>query len=209
LSDQIIAELVGRYPGLRECASQVDEAVHMLARSLDNDGTLYICGNGGSAADAGHIVGELMKSFELPRPIDDSTRAAVADDGISAMLQGALRAVSLSGSGPLATAIANDVSADMVFAQQVFGYGRPGDVLWALTTSGNSRNVLNAARVARARGMRVLGMTGRSGGALAEWCDVCIRVPESETWKVQELHFPVYHALCRILERRFFGNSAN
>lgn len=209
MSDQIIAELVGRYPGLRECASQVDEAVHMLARSLDNDGTLYICGNGGSAADAGHIVGELMKSFELPRPIDDSTRAAVADDGISAMLQGALRAVSLSGSGPLATAIANDVSADMVFAQQVFGYGRPGDVLWALTTSGNSRNVLNAARVARARGMRVLGMTGRSGGALAEWCDVCIRVPESETWKVQELHFPVYHALCRILERRFFGNSAN
>lgn len=205
MSDPIIEELVDRYPVLGNCASSIREAVDLLTTCLENGGTLLICGNGGSAADAEHIVGELMKSFELPRPVDTPTRAALNDDRLASMLQGALRAIALSGSGPLATAIANDISAETVFAQQVLGYGRPGDVLWGLSTSGNSLNVLNAAKVAHARGMRVFGMTGTGGGALASHCDVCVGVPETETWKVQELHFPIYHAICRILERRFFG----
>ena len=148
-----------------------------------------------------------MKSFSGPRRIAADMRERLNDDYLADHLEGALRALALTGSGSLATAFANDVAPDLVFAQQVFGYGRPGDVLWALSTSGNSGNVLHALRVARAVGMRTFGMTGQHGGAMPDLCDVCIRVPESETYKVQELHLPVYHALCQMLEEHFFPQN--
>jgi D-sedoheptulose 7-phosphate isomerase len=175
---------------------------------------VLICGNGGSAADSEHIVGELMKGFKLKRPIPQTARAALArlfpEKGadLADHLQGALPAISLTGHPALSSAFANDVRADMVYAQQVYGYGRPGDMLIALSTSGNSTNILNAAKIAKAFGMAVLGMTGQGGGKLSELSDVCIRVPAEETYRVQELKLPVYHALCAMLEEEFFGEAA-
>jgi D-sedoheptulose 7-phosphate isomerase len=175
------------------------------------DGALLVCGNGGSAADSEHIVGELMKGFALPRPVPDDVRGRLSDadpvggDGLADRLQGALRAISLVSQTSLATAIANDGDADMVFAQQVYGYGRPGDALLAISTSGSSRNVVNALRVARAQGLCTVGLTGRSGGAMQALCDVAICVPYDDTPTIQERHLAIYHALCLALELRFFG----
>ena len=199
-----LTELLERYPLLAGCASEIQAAFDLLRGCYEKDGVVYLCGNGGSAADAGHIAGELMKSFTMRRRIAADVAARLDDDYLSAHLEGALRAVSLTGQTSLVTAIANDVAPDLIFAQQVYGYGRPGDVVWGLSTSGNSRNIIHALKVARAKGMRALGLTGRSGGAMAAVCDVCIRVPETETFKVQELQLPVYHALCRMLEAHFF-----
>jgi D-sedoheptulose 7-phosphate isomerase len=190
---------------LADCEGSIKEAYERLVACYEGDGIVYLCGNGGSAADAEHIVGELMKAFEQRRPLPEADAAKLDDDYLRQHLQGALRAVSLNGHPSLASAIANDVAADMVFAQQVHGYGRTGDVLWAISTSGNATNVINALKVARARGLVTIGLTGASGGAMKEHCDVCIRVPEADTFKIQELHLPVYHALCRMLEARFFG----
>jgi D-sedoheptulose 7-phosphate isomerase len=201
---ELIAELIDRYPVLNSCRDSVGEAFRLLEACYERDGIVYLCGNGGSAADAEHIVGELMKSFAFKRSIPASDRQEVDDEAISANLEGALRAIALTGHLSLTTAFANDVHPVMAFAQQVYGYGRKGDVLWALSTSGNSENVLHALTVARARGLNCIGMTGQKGGAMRERCDVCICVPETETYKVQELHLPVYHALCRMLEKRFF-----
>ncbi|MDD2762461.1 MAG: SIS domain-containing protein [Opitutaceae bacterium] len=200
-----LLELCERYPRLEGCTSTIQQAFDALRGCYEKDGVVYLCGNGGSAADAEHIVGELMKSFAAHRRLSAGMRARLNDDYLAARLEGALRAVALTGQTSLATAFANDVAPDLVFAQQVFGYGRPGDVLWGLSTSGNSRNVLHALKVARAKGMMTLGMTGQDGGAMAALCDVCIRVPETETHKVQELHLPVYHALCLMLEAHFFA----
>ena len=201
-----LTELLERYPPLESCGSEIQAAYELLCRCYEEsvDGMVYLCGNGGSAADAQHIVGELMKSFSGRRKVSATMRERLNDAYLAEHLEGALRALALTGSGSLATAFANDVAADLVFAQQVFGYGRPGDVLWALSTSGNSQNVLHALTVARAKGMHTLGMTGQGGGAMAALCEVCISVPESETDRVQELHLPIYHALCHMLEARFF-----
>lgn len=204
---RILTQLLGRYPGLSGCGRDIQAAYDVLRACYEKDGTVYLCGNGGSAADAEHIVGELMKSFSGRRRIAADTRERLDDVYLADHLEGALRALALTGSGSLATAFANDVAPDLVFAQQVFGYGRPGDLLWGLSTSGNSANVLHALKVARARGMSTLGMTGQQGGAMLDLCDVCIRVPESETYRVQELHLPVYHALCRMLEEHFFPEN--
>jgi D-sedoheptulose 7-phosphate isomerase len=204
--EAIVDDLVKRYPVLDVCTEDILKAYRVMENCYTNDGIVYLCGNGGSAADAGHIVGELMKSFSLSRPLSPAEVDEIGDLSISSSLEGALRAVSLSAHSSLSTAFANDVASDLVFAQQVFGYGRKGDVLWALSTSGNANNVLLALRVARARGLATMGLTGQSGGAMAPLCDACIRVPESDTDKVQELHLPVYHALCRMLEEHFFGN---
>jgi D-sedoheptulose 7-phosphate isomerase len=204
MPDELIAELIDRYPVLNACCESVGDAFRVLEACYERDGIVYLCGNGGSAADAEHIVGELMKSFAFKRSIPASDWEEVGDEAISANLEGALRAVALTGHSSLSTAFANDVNPGMVFAQQVYGYGRKGDVLWALSTSGNSENVLHALTVARGRGLKCIGMTGQEGGAMRELCDVCICVPEIETFKVQELHLPVYHALCRMLEKRFF-----
>lgn len=199
-------ELLERYPQLKSCAVDIQAAFDLLSGCYENDGAVYVCGNGGSAADAEHIVGELMKSFTGHRPLPKDFTERLQDDYITAHLEGALRAVSLTGQVSLSTAFANDVAHDLVFAQQVFGYGRSGDICWGLSTSGNSKNVLHALKTARAKGMKTLGMTGQGGGRMAESCDVCIRAPETETYKVQELHLPVYHTLCRMLEDRFFEN---
>jgi D-sedoheptulose 7-phosphate isomerase len=205
----ILDELFERYPVLEMCADDIDTAYALLCNCYEEDGTVYVCGNGGSAADSEHIVGELMKSFTIKRKIPDELVAKIGDKTLSDNLEGALPAMSLASQVGLSTAYANDVASEMVFAQQVYGYARPVDVLWALSTSGNSRNVINALKVARAVDCRCLGLTGKDGGAMAALCDVCIRVPETEVYKVQELHLPVYHAICRMLEERFFAGGEN
>ncbi len=207
----ILDELLQRYPELAPCKPQIEEACRLIKQCYEKDGKLMVCGNGGSAADSEHIVGELMKGFILKREIcpehAEKLKQAFPEEGeyLSANLQGALPAISLVSQSAIAYAYINDVAPDMVFAQQVYGYARPGDVLMGLSTSGNSRNVVNAIKVAGAFGVRTIGFTGKSGGKMAGLCDVTIRVPASETYKVQELHLPVYHALCAMIENEYFG----
>jgi D-sedoheptulose 7-phosphate isomerase len=207
----ILEDLVARYPRLAGCRQDIEAAFHTLRRCFASGGKALVCGNGGSAADAEHIVGELMKGFVLKRPLtgEETGRltAAFPTEGseIAGKLQRALPAISLVSHTALTSAIANDTAQDMAFAQQVFGYGRQGDALIGLSTSGNAANVVNAARVARAFGLSTVCLTGAGGGLLAGICDVAIRMPEPETHLVQELTLPVYHALCLMLERAFFG----
>lgn len=213
---EVVADLVRRYPELEICSGDVQRAFEALRDSFAAGGKLLTCGNGGSAADSEHLVGELMKGFLAPRPVDKGTREALlaGDPGdpddlgegeyLAGKLQGALPAISLVGQTALTTAIANDVGPDMVFAQQVHGYGRRGDVLLGISTSGNSLNVMRAAQVARAAGLVSIGLTGSSGGRLARLCDVCVRVPYDSVTLVQERHLPIYHALAVMLEREFF-----
>ncbi|MEX0332465.1 MAG: SIS domain-containing protein [Puniceicoccaceae bacterium] len=203
---KIIEELVQRYPSLEACVEDITTAFDLLAGCYDQDGIVYLCGNGGSAADAAHIVGELMKAFDQKRPLPDEAREALNDSYLADHLEGSLRAIDLSAHTSLVTAIANDTDPNLIFAQQIHGYGRAGDVLWAISTSGNAKNVNYALKAARARGLKCLGMTAHDGGAMKALCDVCIRVPETETFKAQELHLPVYHAICRMLEARFWDS---
>lgn len=209
----LIDTLVDRYPQLSVCADDVSRTFELLTTVFVSGGKILVCGNGGSAADSDHIVAELMKGFKLPRPVPTETREwlleAFPSDGayLADHLQGALPAISLVGQAGLMSAFANDVAADMVFAQQVLGYGAPGDVLLGISTSGNSANVVNALKVARALGLRTAGLTGGSGGRMTELCDVAVRVPAESTSEVQELHLPVYHVLCEMLEVRFFGSG--
>jgi D-sedoheptulose 7-phosphate isomerase len=170
-----------------------------------------VCGNGGSAADAGHIVGELMKGFLLPRPLPADLRqrlegsSSLSPDGYAGRLQGTLPALDLTAQIPLLTAIGNDLGGDLVFAQQVLGYGRPGDLLLAISTSGRARNVLNAMRAAHGLGLVTVGLSGQSGGEMPACCRVLIRVPAQQTAEIQELHLPVYHTLCAMVEEHFFA----
>ncbi len=208
--NEILDALVQRAPGLNECAADIQAAFELLAATYRNGGKLLICGNGGSAADSEHIVGELMKGYLAKRPLPDALRqkfnAVFPDDGayLADHLQGALPAISLVSQSSLLTAFANDVAADMIFAQQVYGYGRPGDVLLAISTSGNAANVVRATQVARVMGIHPIGLTGRRGGALKGLCDIAIRVPADETPFIQEYHIAVYHTLCAMLESEFF-----
>ncbi len=204
--------LEARYPNLATCLTDVQVAFELWRESFGQGNKALICGNGGSAADSEHIVGELMKGFVRRRPPNPELVQRAEDlfgeDGgfIAQHLQGALPAISLTSQQSLLTAFGNDVNFDLVYAQQVFGYGRPGDVLVALSTSGNSLNTVYAVMVARLLGLRTIGFTGRVGGRLKELCDVTICVPEDETYKVQELHQAVYHTLCLMLEEAFFAN---
>lgn len=200
-----IKKMTDRYPALESVSREVSEAFEILKTSYENGGKLLVCGNGGSASDSEHIVGELMKGFYRQRPLPDADKEAIG--AISSYLQGALPAIALTGHPALATAFLNDVKADMIFAQQVYGYGRAGDVLMALSTSGNSANVLHAVTVAKARGLKVIGLTGRDGGRLKKACDVCITAPAQVTAEVQEYHLPVYHTLCAMLEDYFFPGN--
>lgn len=200
---EIIDELYARYPQLRGCADEIAAAMEALLACYKDGGKVLTCGNGGSAADAEHIVGELMKRFRRQRAIDAEVAAKLPSE-LSAKLEGSLPAVSLVSMSGILTAFANDVAWETSFAQQVYGLGQRGDVLIALSTSGNSANCVNAALVARAKGMKVVALTGADGGKLAELADAAIRVPEMETYKVQELHLPVYHALCAALEAELF-----
>lgn len=205
--------LTDRYPELLSIKQSVVDAYRIIAESYDRGGKLLVAGNGGSAADAEHIVGELMKAFVLPRRLSSETAdkliAIDAELGkvLANNLQGALPAIALDGHFALSTAYMNDCEPLLCFAQQVNGYGRDGDVFLGISTSGNSKNVLYAATVARARGMKVIGLTGQKDNKLECLCDVCIKVPAVETYMVQELHLPVYHCLCLMLEEHFFGNN--
>ncbi|MFC1544762.1 SIS domain-containing protein [Gemmatimonadota bacterium] len=198
-----IAQLTKDYPRLESCASQIDQAFDCLAGCFRSGGKLLLAGNGGSAADCGHWAGELLKSFRSPRRLggEDADKLGT---GLADRLQGGLPAVPLPSLTEFATAWTNDCDPEYVFAQGVWALGNPGDTLAALSTSGNSNNILRAAETARAGGLKVLGLTGESGGGLAALCDVCIRVPKTQVHHVQQLHLPVYHCLCLMLEDEFF-----
>lgn len=203
--------LIQRYPLLQICRESIVEAYLLLEHSYKNGGKLLIAGNGGSAADAEHIVGELMKGFKLPRKVspklahdlvqEDSEMGSV----LAEKLQGALSAIALGGHLSLSTAYANDCDPLLSFAQQVNGLGKNEDIFLGISTSGNSRNVLYAAVTAHAKGMKVIGLTGERESKLKDFSDVCIQVPQTETYMVQELHLPVYHCLCMMLEDCFWG----
>jgi D-sedoheptulose 7-phosphate isomerase len=207
----ILDELVERYPRLGPCENSVRSAFELSLSGFKRGGRLFTCGNGGSAADAEHVVGELLKGFRSRRPIGEKEAQALTDclgsdaDPFIAKLQGALPAISLTGHPGFSSAYSNDVDPEFTLAQHLFGLGRRGDVLWAFSTSGGSKNVLRAAQLAKAFGIGIVSFTGEGGGQLAKLADVAIRVPEHETFKVQELHLPVYHALCSMLEAHFFG----
>ena len=204
--------LIERYPQLAVCKEDIKKAYELLETTYSNGRKLLVCGNGGSASDSEHIVGELMKEFKLKRKVySDHAAALKAIDPelgqvLADNLQGALPAISLTGHSSLQTAFMNDAVPELVFAQQVNGYGKPGDVFLGISTSGNSKNVLYAAVNAKAKGLKVIGLTGAKENKLMKYADVCIRVPETETYKIQELHLPVYHCLCLMLEEHFFGN---
>lgn len=203
--------LVERYPGLEVCQKDIVAAYGILEEAYSTRHKLLVAGNGGSASDSEHIVGELMKEFKLKRKIyaDQIDRLVKIDAEMGAVLadhlQGALPAISLVGEPSLTTAFMNDVVPVLIFAQQVNGLGAAGDVFLGISTSGNSKNVLYAAVAAKSKGMKVIGLTGERENRLMELADVCIRVPETETYRIQELHLPVYHCLCLLLEERFFG----
>jgi D-sedoheptulose 7-phosphate isomerase len=204
-------ELVQRYPALAACSGEIQAAFEGLVACYAAGGKLLVCGNGGSAADADHIVGELMKGFLKPRPLgeDRAARLRAADPVLgpllASQLQSGLPALNLAASAALLTAFANDVNAELSYAQAAHGHGKPGDVLLGISTSGNAGNVRAALLVARAIGMKTIGLTGRGGGKMAPFCDVLIAVPATRTFEVQELHLPVYHCLCAMVEERFFG----
>ena len=209
--EEHLNHLIDRYPKLIVCKEAIMQAYEILEAAYQNGRKLLVCGNGGSASDSEHIVGELMKEFKLKRKVYGNQAAALKEidpelgQVLADNLQGALPAISLTGHSALQTAYMNDAVPELVFAQQVNGYGKPGDVFLGISTSGNSKNVLYAAVNAKAKGLKVIGLTGAKENKLMKFADVCIRVPETETFKIQELHLPVYHCLCLMLEQNFFG----
>lgn len=207
---RILDELIKRYPALTEQKENVCRAFEIAAGAYRSGKKMLVCGNGGSASDSEHIVGELMKSFKKKRAIDEKVKArllALGEDGekLAASLEGTLRAVSLASHPALSTAFNNDKDPAVTFAQQLYGYADEGDVLVAISTSGSSRNCVLAAVTAKAKGVKTIALTGKNPGRLSALADVAILVPETETYKVQELHLPVYHCLCAMLEEEFFG----
>ena len=205
-------ELFSRYPSLRCCEDALDKALSLMYRTYENGGVIYTCGNGGSCSDSDHIVGELMKGFLSRRPILPEEKAALSAcfpniPNIETKFQRAVPAVSLTAQSAILSAFANDVDADFVYAQLVFGYAKPHDLLIGLSTSGNSKNVVYAVQAAKVRGACTVAMTGEKESRLSALCDVTIRVPERETFKIQELHLPVYHYLCAALEEKLFGKE--
>ena len=211
MMEEHLNHLIDRYPKLIVCKEDIMRAYGLLEAAYQNGRKLLVCGNGGSASDSEHIVGELMKEFKLKRKVYGNQATALKDidaelgQVLADNLQGALPAISLTGHSALQTAYMNDAVPELVFAQQVNGYGKPDDVFLGISTSGNSKNVLYAAVTAKAKGLKVIGLTGAKDNKLMKFADVCIRVPETETYKIQELHLPVYHCLCLMLEQKFFG----
>lgn len=206
-----LQNLIERYPALNICKTDIYQAYKILERCFSENKKLLVCGNGGSSSDSEHIVGELMKEFRLKRRIFGGQAQALKDvdtemgQVLADNLQGALPAIALTNHSSLTTAYMNDAVPELIFAQQVNGYGVAGDGFLGISTSGNSRNVLFAAVTAKAKGLKIIGLTGQKESKLMKLSDVCIRVPETETYKIQELHLPVYHCLCLMLEDRFFG----
>ena len=206
-----VDDLISRYPKLKEIEQQIIDAYLVLEECYSHNGKLLIAGNGGSAADAEHIAGELMKRFKTPRPIDSKLAGKLIEidpvrgKELAKNLECSLMAIPLVAHEALTTAYINDVDGLGVFAQQLFGFGREGDVFLGISTSGNSKNVLYAAVTAHVKGMKVIGLTGAKKSKLEQMSDVCIKVPQTETYMIQELHLPVYHCLCLMLEDKFFG----
>lgn len=207
---ELYEELFERYPDLTHVRVQVMEAYEVLKRSYEAGGKLLVAGNGGSAADSEHIVGELMKGFKKARHLPEGVvqqllqADPVMGDELANKLQGSLPAIALVDHVSLSTAYLNDVDPLLGFAQQVSGYGRQEDVFLAISTSGNSKNILYASVVAKSKGMKIIALTGGKGGKLASLADVCIVAPETECYKIQEYHLPIYHTLCLMLEEYFF-----
>ena len=197
----MLNELLERYPVLAPIKDDIEAALGLIRDTYKNGGKVLVCGNGGSCSDSEHIVGELMKGFKLMRPVSDER---IPED-LRAGLQGALPAISLPSQTGILSAFINDVDPEMMYAQLVYGYAGENDLLIGLSTSGNSKNVVNAARIAKAVGAKVLAMTGARESKLSELCDVTVKVPETETYKIQELHLPVYHFLCAKIEEEMFG----
>lgn len=203
-----IKNMTQRYPSLSSVEGEVRRAVDMLEQCYRNGGKILLCGNGGSAADCEHIAGELLKGFlSMRRPCEGELEKLTSELGAekAEILQRGIPAIPLVSFSGAISAFANDVSAELVYSQLVYALGRPSDVLIGLSTSGNSKNVVLAFKTARAMGLSTIALTGEAGGALSDLADVAIKVPERETYKVQELHLPVYHAICAELEARLFG----
>ena len=206
----MLNELLNCYPVLDECKDEIVSATQKIIDCYNNKGKLLICGNGGSCADGEHIVGELLKGFLKIRPISDEKKSemksncALLDDEILSKLQGGLPAISLPSITGLNSAFCNDVDPELIYAQSLMSLGDKGDILLALSTSGNSKNVFAAAKIAKGLGLTVIGLTGKTGGKLKEISDICICAPETETFKIQELHLPIYHYICASVEEYFF-----
>ena len=207
----MLTDLLNRYPQLADCKEDILLALDTIIKCYEAKGKLLLCGNGGSAADCDHIVGELMKDFLIKRPLDESKRARMKkklpkiEDAVLDNLQCGLPAISLPSITGFNTAFCNDRNAELVYAQGVLALAGSNDVLVAISTSGNAKNVLRAAEVAKGLGLSVIGLSGRTGGSLKELTDACICVPEAETYKIQELHIAVYHFLCAAVEKYFFS----
>lgn len=206
-----MVELLQRYPQLECCREEIEKALALLLDMYRQGGKLLACGNGGSCADCEHIVGELMKSFLLHRPVEEAVKTRLEElfpqeaDKFCACMQRGIPAISLPSQVAVLSAYVNDVDPEFFYAQLVQGYGKPGDAVLCISTSGNSKNVVRAAQMAKALGLKTLALTGRKESKLSALCDVTVRVPECETFKIQELHLPVYHYLCARLEEVLFG----
>ena len=210
-TSKILKKLIERYSNLISLEERIEEAVKTIVTTYNNGGKVLVCGNGGSSADSDHIVGELMKSFEMKRPVEkavqEKLRELFPERGriLAESLQQGLPTISLTAHSALISAISNDIGGDVIFAQQVVGYGNTGDRLLAFSTSGNAQNVIDALMVAKAKGLKTIGMTGETGGKMKAYCDLLINVPETRTAFVQELHLPVYHAICLMVESEIFS----
>lgn len=204
-------QLFTRYPSLRGIGENLHRAYSILEKTFFNSGTLFVCGNGGSASDAEHIVGELMKNFLRKRPMPEGEkkifREVLGPGDISSKLQMGFRAVCLNGHPALSSAYANDVDPLMAYAQQLYVLGKEGDAFIGISTSGNAVNVLNALKVARVKKISSILLTGENHGICEPYADCLIKVPLRETYQIQELHLPIYHALCLMIEERFYGNN--
>lgn len=206
----MLNELLNRYPALAVCREEIEKAAQAMISCYEKGGKLLLCGNGGSCADCEHIVGELMKGFLKKRPLNDSKKAEMkskcdlVDDELLGKLQGGLPAIAIPSITALNSAFCNDVDPELVYAQPLMSLAKENDILIGISTSGNSKNVFGAVKVAKALGIRVIGLTGKTGGKLKETADICICAPETETYKIQELHLPIYHYLCAAVEGHFF-----
>ena len=210
---EILNDLINRYPNLEVCKKDILDFYYILEKCFDKNGILLIAGNGGSAADSEHIAGELMKGFNLKRPLNKELKKELLKvnnelgEVLGKELQKAFSCIPLVGQNALSSAYMNDCNPYLVYAQQINGLGKENDVFLGISTSGNSKNILYGAVIAKAKKMKVLGLTGENESELSKISDVCIKAPEWETYKIQELHLPIYHCICLMLEERFFGNE--
>ena len=201
-----IDQLCERLPILKVCQEAIRQSTEALIHAFQSGNKLLLCGNGGSASDCEHIAGELIKRFSRPRPLSAELSESLGED-LSQNLHGGLPALPLPSMIGFHTAFTNDDNPEYAFAQQVLALGKPGDVLFAISTSGNSKNLVHAVKTAKAMDLKTIGLTGESGGLLAPLCDFSIQAPASETPRVQELHLPIYHAICTVVEDTLFPHS--